>query len=169
MALVTNQSYQIISTHEKTEVRQKNSNGQNALFAVCAFKAGEIISNFSAGTISSVPTYLTVQIGVEKHITLQPSFLQYINHSCNPNVFFNTTTLQLIALKDLNVGDEIVFFYPSTEWEMTQPFNCYCDSQHCIGTIAGASLLSDTIISKYTFTDFIQSQIATKKGAKKVA
>jgi hypothetical protein len=169
MALIINQDYEIISTHKKTEVRQKISNKQNALFTICAFKAGEVISDFSAGTISSAPTYLTVQIDVEKHITLQPSFLQYINHSCDPNVFFNTTTLQLIALKDLIADEEIVFFYPSTEWEMTQAFDCYCGSQQCIGTIAGASALSDTIITRYAFTDFIQSQIATKKGAKKVA
>jgi hypothetical protein len=169
MSLFTNTPYRIISTHNTVEVRKNISNQQNALFSLCTFIPGDVISDFSAGTISPTPTYLTIQIDVEKHISLQPTYLQYTNHSCNPNVFFNTTTFQLIAIKELNIGDELVFFYPSTEWKMTQPFDCYCGSVQCIGTIAGASVLSDAILHQYTFTDFIQTQLANKKLAKKVA
>jgi SET domain-containing protein len=40
--------------------------------------------------------------------------MQYINHSCDPNVAFDTTAFKLVALKDIKAGDELVFFYPST-------------------------------------------------------
>lgn len=33
------------------------------------------------------------------------------------------------------------FFYPSTEWEMAQPFQCQCNTASCRGTIGGASQL----------------------------
>ena len=169
MESITTPAYRNMSNHVFAERRQKVSNGQNALFALRPYQAGEVIADFSAGTISAEPTYLTVQVGIEKHITLQPEFLQYINHSCNPNVFFNTTTMQLVALKELVAEDEMSFFYPSTEWKMTQSFECYCGSLYCIGDIKGAAYLSRDAQDKYRFTDFIQQQIARQSSRQKVA
>jgi hypothetical protein len=162
-------AYRTISTHVFAERRQRIADNQNALFSLCRWQPGDVIADFSAGTISAEPTYLTVQVGLDKHITLQPEFLQYINHSCDPNVFFNTTTMQLVALKPIDAEEEMVFFYPSTEWKMTQAFDCYCGSPRCVGRIKGASFLSATLLSQYQFTDFIQSQLLAKKAAKKVA
>jgi len=170
MDTLSTPSYRIISNHIIAEVRRKKSNDQNALIALRAFKPGEVIATFSAGTISAEPTYLTVQIGVRKHITLQPEFLQYINHSCEPNVFFDTTTMELVALKELHPEDEMTFFYPSTEWKMTQSFHCYCGCNECLGEIRGAAYLSKEAIEKYRLTDFIQQQLNKRRRAtRKVA
>src|SRR5687768_17496631 len=106
MDTTTTLPYRIISNHKIAEVRRRNTNDQNALFALRSYRPGEVIADFSAGTISAEPTYLTVQVGLRKHITLQPEFLQYINHSCDPNVFFDTTTMQLVALKPLKPEEE---------------------------------------------------------------
>jgi hypothetical protein len=168
MTTPTIAEYLVLSNHGVAEKRQKISNGQNALFAIQAFQPGDVIAEFSAGTIAAEPTYLTVQVDIAKHITLQPEFLQYINHSCNPNVFFDTTSMQLVALKEVRPGDEMTFFYPSTEWEMTQPFNCYCGHTGCLGDIKGAAVLPEETIKQFRFTDFIQQQLA-KRAARKVA
>ncbi len=169
MDTLTSSAYTIISNHEFAEVRRKTSNDQNALFVLRSYQPGELISDFSAGTIGTEPTYLTVQVDVDKHITLQPEFLQYINHSCDPNVFFDTTNMQLIALKELQPEEELTFFYPSTEWKMTQSFNCYCGSHKCLNQIKGASFLSKAVQESYRFTDFIQLQLAKKAARRKVA
>ena len=169
MDTLTTSAYRIISNHVIAERRQKISNDQNALFATQSFQPGEVIADFSAGTIAAEPTYLTVQVGIGKHITLQPEFLQYINHSCEPNVFFNTTTMQLVALKEIQTEEEFSFFYPSTEWQMTQSFNCYCGHAACIGDIRGAAYLSKEAQDKYRFTDFIQEQLAKQSTRQKVA
>jgi len=169
MDTLTTSAYRIISNHVIAERRQKISNDQNALFATQSFQPGEVIADFSAGTIAAEPTYLTVQVGIGKHITLQPEFLQYINHSCEPNVFFNTTTMQLVALKEIKSEEEFSFFYPSTEWQMTQSFNCYCGHAACIGDIRGAAYLSKEAQDKYRFTDFIQEQLAKQSTRQKVA
>lgn len=169
MATTAHPSYRTISNHLIAEVRQKLSNEQNALFALRTYQAGEVIADFSAGTISPEPTYLTVQVDIGKHITLQPEFLQYINHSCEPNVFFNTTTMQLVALKFLQSEEEMTFFYPSTEWKMTQAFQCYCGHPSCIGKIKGAAFLTKTERDRYRLTDFIQQELAKRMARRKVA
>ncbi|MBI3139975.1 MAG: SET domain-containing protein-lysine N-methyltransferase [Sphingobacteriales bacterium] len=161
-------AWRLVSHHGFAEVKQQITNGQNALFTLRGWQPGEVIADFSAGSISSEPTYLTVQVGEDKHITLQPEFLQYINHSCEPNVFFDTTRMQLVALKEISTGSELAFFYPSSEWEMTQSFQCYCGKAGCLGEIRGAAFLSNEAVTRYRFTDFIQSCLA-KKADKKVA
>lgn len=150
--------YDIISHHQYAEVRRSLETGQNSLVTLKAFAPGEVFHKFTAGAILHDPTYLTVQTGTREHITLNPEFLQYINHSCKPNVFFDTTAMQIIVLRPLEPGDEITFFYPSTEWDMTQAFNCYCGEDCCIGEVKGAAWLTGKQVKQYRFTDYIKEQ-----------
>ena len=152
--------YRLLSDHGIAEVRQKISNGQHALFATRHFSKEETITAFSAETISQEPTYLTLQTGEGRHITLSPAFLQFVNHSCDPNVFFDTTAMKLIALKEILPGEELVFFYPSTEWEMAQPFECLCGSERCLGRISGAAHMPLKTLMNYRLTAFIRQQLA---------
>lgn len=56
------------------------------------------------------------------------SDMVYINHSCAPNVAMDVDRMVVRALEDIAIGEELSFFYPSTEWEMEQPFECWCNS-----------------------------------------
>ncbi len=161
--------YRTISHHIIAEVRKNLNNNQQALFALRSWNAGDIVSDFSASSIAAEPTYLTIQVGPKKHITLDPEFLQYINHSCDPNVFFDTTTMKLIALKPVQAGDEFTFFYPSSEWKMDRSFRCFCDKPCCLGEIRGAAYLSREAVEKYRFTDFIAGMLARRAAKRKVA
>lgn len=169
MITATNPSYRFISDHIFAVVRQNTDNNQKAFFAQRSYQPGEVITTFSAACVLPEPTYLTVQIDVDKHIMLQPEHLQYINHSCDPNVFFDTHTMQIVALKPIGEGDEMTFFYPSTEWNMTQPFNCLCGTSKCLGEIKGASHIHPDILRTYTLTRFIQQQLHDRASKEKRA
>ena len=156
-------AYQMLSKHGFADIMQNNDTGEKSLHATAFFDAGETICHFSAESILATATYLTVQTGEDKHITLHPEFLQYINHSCYPNVFFDTTTMELVALKEIQPGDELMFFYPSTEWEMTQPFDCFCGTKQCLHRIQGAAYLSDEETKRYRLTDFIIEKLQNRK------
>ncbi len=153
---------EIISKHGFAQIEYDKSNLQKALHSLKKYKAGDVITTFNAGETTKEATYLTVQVGIKKHITLEPTFLQYINHSCTPTVFFNTTTFELVALKDLRIGEEFTFFYPSTEWQMAQPFTCNCKQVQCLKIIRGAYYLTPQILQQYKLTNFIQQQLAKK-------
>ena len=159
---ITNPTPEVISSHVFANVLLNNSSNQKSLHATVSFAPGDVICHFSAGITQSYATYLTVQTGADSHITLKPEFLQYINHSCAPNVFFNTATMELVCLQPLQPGDEFTFFYPSTEWEMAQPFVCNCGHEGCLQLINGASHLSVETLSKYKLTDFIRQQVRQK-------
>ncbi len=123
-------------------------------------KAGTALASFGPSTFEQVPTKYTVQVGLDRHIRLRPEVIQYICHSCDPNVRFDVTRRLVIALKPLAAGDELNFFYPSTEWHMVEPFACWCGTERCFGRIAGAKHLPLKAREAYVFEPHIESLFA---------
>ncbi|BAZ65276.1 nuclear protein SET [Fischerella sp. NIES-4106] len=141
------------------EVWECSVTQSKSLHTNAEFEDGQIIANFSPKEILDSPSYLTVQIGEHQHIMLDPEFLQYINHSCAPNVFFDTKNRILITLRKIEIGEELKFFYPSTEWSMDRGFNCICQSENCLGYIQGAAHIPLNILTKYKLSQYIQQKL----------
>ncbi|MEI7614431.1 MAG: SET domain-containing methyltransferase [Betaproteobacteria bacterium] len=137
-------------------IRESLATGQKALHAGKAFQAGEVLSEISFRARVPTPTYLSVQFGEVEHGMLYPVHLEYINHSCSPNVFFDVNALHLRALRPIAPGEELCFFYPSTEWTMTQSFHCHCNSTGCLGYIQGAAYLPEHVLDEYEFSGHIK-------------
>jgi hypothetical protein len=148
-----------ISKHERVEVVYCKEKQQHAIFSLNHIGQNEVITSFSTKELFSTPSYLTIQIDNKKHISLSPEYLQYTNHSCSPNVFFNTIDFNLVAIKDIQAGEELCFFYPSTEFEMAQPFDCLCGAPNCLKKIEGAKYLSINILKKHRVSAFINAQL----------
>ncbi|TPX52168.1 hypothetical protein CcCBS67573_g09924 [Chytriomyces confervae] len=100
----------------------------SSLLATRRFQPGQVIASF-ADTLSLAPTkrYSTVQVSKHAHIELN-SDLVYMNHSCDPAAVVDVEFNVVAAAKEIAPGEPVTFFYPSTEWEMDQPFQCWCGS-----------------------------------------
>jgi hypothetical protein len=86
--------------------------------------------------------------------------MAFMNHSCRPTAVVQASALDFRAAVDLKEGDEITFFYPSTEWDMVRPFKCLCGARKCIGIVAGAQYLSIHILKRYFINSHIQKLVA---------
>lgn len=64
------------------------------------------------------------------------------------------------AAPDLAAGEELTFFYPSTEWEMDRPFICLCGSPSCVRLVAGAKHLAVETLGRYYINQHIQAAIS---------
>ena len=104
-----------------------------------AFRAGDIICPIPAASLHDTPNQFTVQIGTDQHVEVRE--LAALNHACDPSVILDTTRMLVFAARDLQPDDELTFFYPSTEWEMSSPFICLCGAPNCIHVVAGARFL----------------------------
>ena len=151
-----------IATADIAEVRIDPVRNHRSLYARRSFIAGELIIEFSSRMVHDTPNYLTIQTGEHHHIELFPEFLECINHSCSPNCFFDTASMRLLCTKAVEEGEELTFFYPSTEWEMDRAFQCTCGSRNCIGVIRGAKYLSEETLQLYRLTDFIEQKLASR-------
>ena len=150
---------EIVSHHDFCDVRKNTGTGQHGIFASCPFTITDILINFGSSKIITTPDCFTLQISEDQHIYLNPDFLQYTNHSCTPNVLFNTATMELECIQNIKIGDELCFFYPATEWSMSSPFICNCGSAVCIGQVQGAINTPLDILKKYKLTSFVQSKL----------
>lgn len=151
----TLKKYQVSSF---AEIWESKETGAKSLHATKEFLPGEVISEIKIKEYVDKPSYLSVQINETQHIMLAPEHLQYINHSCEPNVFFDTSNMMVSCLKKIKIGEAMTFFYPSTEWSMTQSFDCLCGEEQCLGEIQGGSQLSPDILQNYRLNEHIKTK-----------
>jgi len=117
----------------------KTENKFRSLVTKRAYAKGEMICEIPTEKVVNKANRFTVQIGRDKHTDVGK--LAALNHSCAPNVILDTERLLMYACRDIEKGEELSFFYPSTEWEMDAPFICLCGSSNCIHVVAGARFL----------------------------
>ncbi|CAI5469765.1 unnamed protein product [Closterium sp. Yama58-4] len=135
------------------------------LVALVPFQKGQLIAKIE-GVSWDVPcSYSTVQYGAQRHLELN-SDLVYMNHSCDPNVAVSVGAMEVRALQAIPVGAELTFFYPSSEWEMQQPFTCWCGSDKCVRVVAGAKFLTVDKLSQYFVNAHIRDIICNTLSSK---
>lgn len=146
-------------------IRESLATGHKSFHAARRFQDGAVIAAIGIRESLATPNYLSVQFGEFEHGMLAPEHFQYINHSCAPNIFLDVQAKQLRALREILPGDELCFFYPSTEWHMSQAFQCHCNAPDCLGRIQGAAFLSPSVLSRYELSAHIKKLMRQEKAA----
>ena len=126
------------------------------------WRAGEAISPLAWANRQTFPSRWTLQCGAEEHAEPLPFELRYINHSCEPNVQFDMEANVVRALRDLEPGDELRFFYPGTEWEMAEKFHCECGAVTCLGYISGAAQMPEDVIKRHVLSSIIRDKLSAQ-------
>ena len=94
------------------------------------------------GSELRTPIIHSIQIAPDLHLDPHDAIWRFVNHHCAPNLRVALRDRAMIALRDINVGEELFFNYLSTEWDMRAPFVCNCSAPYCPGMIAGLRYLS---------------------------
>ncbi|KAG0304157.1 hypothetical protein BGZ98_005860 [Dissophora globulifera] len=161
-AEATKKAYQ--PSHPKLfEVLYAEGSFNSQLVASTAFKKGDIICKIE-GTTPGPKKYTTVQVAKDLHMELH-SDLVFLNHSCNPSTLLDTDKMQLIAAVDIKQGEPLTFFYPSSEWEMDQPFPCWCGADGCCKSIQGAKFLPRVVLERYVLTSHIRELLEEREAS----
>lgn len=106
------------------------------LMATRPFTAGDEIL-WLEGQVVEAPTRYTVQIGAQTHLDTATGLDEreklsrcpwlFLNHACEPNTRLGGEDgRSLIALTEIDPGDELTFDYESNEACMAEPFICAC-------------------------------------------
>ena len=123
-----------------------------------ALAQGALLHRIEHYRLVERPTYQTIQVARAAHIE-ELGVVAYLNHSCRPNTHVDTTAFTVTARRDIAAGEELTFFYPSTEWEMDRPFVCLCGAPQCVRLVAGAKYLSVDTLSRYSINRHIRGLI----------
>jgi hypothetical protein len=110
------------------------------LVSKTSIQAAEAVIQCHQEEIQAQRTWRTVQVDQGRH--LKNEFLAYVDHSCAPNTLFDTDSLALVAIRPIQQGQPVTFFYPGSEVELAQEFGCSCGSTDCLRHISGSFYLT---------------------------
>ncbi len=122
-----------------------DTDGHRALLARRSFTPAEVVLRVR-GNVVTTPSRYSLQVGLNEHVVpaeippeseFHDDFLwPFMNHSFDPSV--KIVGLEVIAIREINLGDEICFNYNTTEWDMESPFDCLASG----GLVRGYRFLS---------------------------
>ena len=156
----------------KVEFSTDPTTHSSRLVAIKLFKPHEVLATIRVPLNSSrtgdsnqrpaPKNWSTIQISQTRHLETNSDLL-YMNHSCDPSAIVKVTpgldSISIIAgSKGISPGKAITFFYPSTEWEMSRPFECFCGSEDCLKVVRGAKYLESDILKRWFINEHIWDQ-----------
>lgn len=106
---------------------------------IIAYLGEKITKSASARRLANYNTYI---FHLNYHYDIDGTTLantaRYINHSCDPNcaVEHTTDTIWIVAIKDIQAGEELSFNYGYDARDYDK-FPCHCGAKNCCGYILG--------------------------------
>ena len=86
---------------------------------------------------------------------------RYLNHSCNPNagLRFDGVYINLIAIVDIQAGQEITFDYSTTMQAFGFEMACACGAPNCRGTVKDFIHIPNETQRKYIHLGIVPNYI----------
>lgn len=131
--------------------------------------AGTLFARIDTATPTATKAYSSVQVGENAHIELNSELL-YCNHSCDPSLIFDMSKFEVRVepgkAGGVKKGEPLTFWYPSSEWDMAQPFDCNCGSEKCKGKISGAKDMDEKVLREYWLNPHIERMLDARNAEK---
>ena len=99
------------------------------MYATAPMTEGQVVHNLLPAIVCEEPTKTSIQI--EEGVHVENEIGKYVNHSCHPTCEIKDA--KIIALKNIEQGQEITFDYGKNENTITSPFVCNCCNKPILG------------------------------------
>ena len=157
----------------KVESHPHPQKGNCGVFALEPIRKGELISLWGGRIIAAdevdpnMPNFTQQVLQIEDNFYLMTPAMEdadCFNHCCDPNVGL-TGQIGLIAMRDIEAGEEICLDYAMCDGSKYDEFECQCGSSHCRGRITGDDWKRPELWEKYDgyFSPYLQRRIAALK------
>lgn len=127
-----------------TKIKVRSHNGSAGVYASRNLRAGEHVMDVD-GEESEQPSRYSIQVGMTLHVHPTDAAWKFLNHSCRPNLVYVAEPRRFIATRAIAAGEELFFNYLTTEWSMSDPFDCRCGMPECRGRIEGFGHLDHAV------------------------
>ena len=103
---------------------------------MCDLKAGAETFDLNDLPIMNENNMYAITAGSGRYINTMGHASCLTNHSCNPTVYFDQTSLKFFTTLDVKQGEMLTFDYTITEVDISAPFTCCCGATNCKGQIS---------------------------------
>jgi hypothetical protein len=143
--------------------------GGHGVFALQRVKAGELLVVWGGEIVTGerlaeMPAEehrLCVQVEEDLYLwTTHEGPADWVNHSCDPNSGL-VGQIGLVALRDIDPGEEICFDYATTDGSGYDEFECHCGALECRGRVTGEDWRRPELQTRYRgqFSPYLQRRI----------
>jgi len=173
--------YEQPSSHlsPKVQAYPKANGIGNGIFAQQVLKKGELLAVFG-GVVYEWDTFINLPererslcIQVEENLFLVPRPIgdgDYVNHCCNPNAGLSGQ-IALVAMRDIQPGEEICFDYAMSDTAAYDEFACNCGAPNCRRSVTGSDWQLPELQKRYAgyFAPHVQRRIDMQHVAERAA
>jgi hypothetical protein len=157
----------IAPTLEAQALPQKGGHG---LFAHHFTPAGTVLLVWGGSIVDGhhlaevPPDNQPYSVQIEEDLYLvtlgEPEPADYINHSCDPNAGL-CGQIVVVALRDVEPGEEICFDYAMSDGSPYDEFTCACGAPNCRGRVTGNDWMLPELQARYAghFMPYLQRRI----------
>lgn len=139
------------------------------IFAKDSIIRGEVLSVWGGEVTRGAhfrrlpPAVRQISVQVEDDLYLVPGVegaAEWFNHSCSPNAGM-TGQIALVALRDIEAGEEVCYDYAMSDGSPYDEFTCYCGAPECRGRITGDDWRRPELWQRYGrhFSPYLQRRI----------
>lgn len=143
--------------------------GERGLFAREFIAKGELLAVFGGKVVTyeelrEVPyeiRRLSLQVAEDFYLlSITETEADWVNHSCTPNAGLNGQ-IMLVAMRDIQRGEEITFDYAMSDGTPYDEFDCMCGSLDCRGYVSGNDWRLPELQRRYQghFSPYLQTRI----------
>lgn len=105
------------------------------IYAQRPYMRGECVGHFIAESGHSLRQH-SLQRTPEVHL-VDPYFIGYLSHSCDPNVVLDMHQQQVFCIRDIIADEPLCMDYASTEDTLFRQFACGCNAPNCRQWVTG--------------------------------
>ena len=159
----------------KVEARPNEHKGGGGVYAIQPVHSGELILCWGGAIVTEEQLYtlserqrshsIQVEEGLYQVTLGEPEPADYINHSCEANAGLSGQ-ICIVALRDINPGEEICFDYGTSDGSPYDEFDCACGAPHCRKHVTGSDWMLPELWERYEghFMPYLQRRIDKLKA-----
>ena len=133
--------------------------------------AGAIVEARDLGKLAPEVRRLLLQVEESHYLLSQvEGCADWVNHCCEPNAGLRGQ-VALVAMRDIEAGEEITYDYAMSDGSSYDCFECRCGAESCRGRVGGDDWMLEELWERYRghFSPYLQARIDTLQAARAVA
>jgi len=122
---------------------------------------GDVVPGDVLAGLGSTARRFTLQVDEDTYlVSTRIGPADWVNHSCDPNAGVQGQ-ITLVALRDIEPGEEICFDYAMSDGSTYDEFDCQCGSSRCRGRVTGDDWRLPELRDRYRgyFSTFLEQRV----------